>query len=348
MVPPERPDDLTGRRAALVTGGTGFVGSHIADALAANGWSVRILDVSPPTRTLTLAQEFVHADIRDQSAMRSAVAGCEVVVDNAALVPVTRATPAEYRSVNVDGCRTTLDAARAEGAYVVHVSSTSIFGSPEDLPVTEDTPLRPFEPYGASKAEAELVVQNERDNGLEVASLRPRAVLGRGRLGVFEFMFARIRANKRVPLFGSGSSVIQMCDARDFSAALIAAIERRANGNYNIGAADYGTVREDMQALIERVNSRSRLQPVPIWLIRATLQALDAVNRSPFTQWHWHAAAFPFYSALEKARSELDWSPRYSNVDALENAYMQYLTGAVGQSPQGRPLRGLIGRLLRG
>src|SRR5215217_7047936 len=96
---------------ALVTGGTGFTGSHLANALASAGWEVRTLDVNPPPPGT--GHDFVQADTRDAAAMRRAVDGCEVVVENAALVPVTRSSEAEYRSVNVDGCRTTLDAAEA-------------------------------------------------------------------------------------------------------------------------------------------------------------------------------------------------------------------------------------------
>ena len=77
--------------------------------------------------------EFVRADVRDRDAMRRAAPGCDVVVDNAALVPVTRSTAQGFRSVNLDGCKATLDAARAAGAYVVHVSSSSIYGMPDRI-----------------------------------------------------------------------------------------------------------------------------------------------------------------------------------------------------------------------
>ncbi|HEU0023950.1 MAG TPA: NAD-dependent epimerase/dehydratase family protein, partial [Thermoleophilaceae bacterium] len=159
---------------ALVTGGAGFTGSHIADTLAEAGWSVRTLDVNPPAPGRGPSHEFVQADTRDAAAMREAVRGCEVVVENAALVPITRSSPAEYRSVNVDGCRTTLDAAEAEGAYVVRLSSCSIYGIPRVVPAPVDTPFAPFEPYGRSKAEAERLVAERRRAGLAISSFRPR------------------------------------------------------------------------------------------------------------------------------------------------------------------------------
>jgi nucleoside-diphosphate-sugar epimerase len=333
---------------ALVTGGTGFLGFHIARALGDAGWDVRLLDVHAPAGPLDAGQEFVLADVRDAAAMREAVDGCDVVVDNAALVPVTRSTAQEFRSVNVDGCATTLAAAREAGAYVVHVSSSAIYGKPREMPVTEDTPLDPFEPYGSSKAEAERLMHRERANGLPVASLRSRALLGRGRLGLFELVFSRIRQGRRVPLFGSGRNLLQMCDARDFGAAVVACIEREATGDYNIGAADFATPREDLEALIERVGSTARLQPVPVWAIRAVLQPLALAGRSPFTAWHWHASAATFHASVERAERELGWRPQFSNVDALEHAYHEYLAGTAGGSAHSAPLSGALARALRG
>lgn len=333
---------------ALVTGGTGFLGAHLANALAEAGYEVRTLDVNPPERPG--AHEFIRADVRDAEAVRAAAHGCDVVVDNAALVPVTRASEAEYRSVNVEGCRATLDAAAEAGAYVLHISSSAIYGVPRELPVTTHTPLAPFEPYGRSKAEAERLVEARRGDGLTVGSLRPRTLLGEGRLGLFDVIFARIRAGRRVPLFGSGANRVQMCDVDDFSAAALAAIERRANSDYNIGSAGFGTVREDLEGLIARVGSRSRLQPVPVWAIRAVLQPLDAVGRSPFNEWHWRSAPESFHFDISKARDELGWRPARTNVDALENAYAHYVerAGDAGASAHRRPLGGLLARLLRG
>jgi nucleoside-diphosphate-sugar epimerase len=335
---------------ALVTGGTGFLGSHLARSLLGAGWEVRALDVHPPTAELAREVEFVEADVRDAEAVGRAASGCEVVVDNAALVPVTRSTREEFRSVNVDGCRNTLDAARAQGAYALHVSSSSIYGVPHELPVTEATPLRPFEPYGESKAAAEQVVRRERERGLVVASLRSRALVGEGRLGLFEVVFRRVRAGKRIPLFGNGDIRIQLCDAEDFCRAALACIERRASGDYNVGSSRFGTVRQDLEALIAHAGTGARLQPIPVWAIRAVLRPLHLVGKSPLSEWHWVSPATPFYADVTKAMQELGWLPRRSNAEALAGAYDLWLATPedVGASGHRRPLGGAVGRLLRG
>jgi nucleoside-diphosphate-sugar epimerase len=333
----------------LVTGGTGFLGSHLVKALVGAGHDVRALDVNPPRRPAA-DYEYVEADVRDADAVLKAARGCDVVVDNAALVPVTRSTADEFREVNVGGCLNALDAARAEGAYVVHVSSSSIYGVPDRLPVTEDTPLRPFESYGESKAQAERVVHAERERGLPIASLRSRALVGEGRLGLFEIVFRRIRDGRRVPMFGSGDVRIQMCDAEDFAAAALAAIERRADGDYNVAAAEFGTVREDLEKLIAHAGTGARLQPVPVAVIKAVLLPLGAFGRSPLTKWHWVSSATSFWCDLGRARDELGWTPRRSNAEALANAYDVWLAAPenVGESGHTRPLQGALARLLRG
>jgi nucleoside-diphosphate-sugar epimerase len=294
--------------------------------------------------------EFVRADVRDAAAMRKAVEDVDVVVDNAALVPVTRSDPQTYNSVNIDGCRTTLEAARKRDVYCLHVSSSAIYGVPKELPITPKTPLNPFEPYGESKARADVLVSEQRRRGQTVASLRPRTLLGEGRLGIFDVIFARIRAGKRVPMFGSGRNKVQMSDVEDFCSAALAAIRLNANDDYNVGAEVFGTVREDLGALIRAVGSESKLMGVPTVAIRAVLQPLDLVGRSPFNKWHWQSAPKPFYFDVTKTKQELQWEPRYSNAQALIRAYEHYLARpeATSASAHRRPLEGGLAKVLRG
>lgn len=320
----------------LVTGADGFAGRHLCRAFGERGWDVLATDVD------TL-------DVRDAPAVRRAAEGCDVVVDNAALVPVTRSSLEEYRAVNVAGSANTLAAAREAGAYAVHISSSAIYGVPLELPVSRTTPLAPFEPYGRSKAEAEQGVERERDRGLEVASLRPRTLLGPGRLGLFDVIFARVRAGKRVPMFGRGENKVQMLDVADFCDAVLLAVEKRANADYNCGAAEFGTVREDLGALIEHAGTGARLVGVPTPVIKAVLRPAALVGLSPFSEWHWRSAPAPFYFDITAAREELGWQPRHSNAAALAAAYEAWLERThEGTSVHGRPLAGPLARALRG
>lgn len=336
---------------ALVTGSAGFLGSHLVRTLARAGYEVRGLDVIAPGSGGPVGHEFFEGDVRDADAVRRAARGCEVVVDNAALVPVSRSSLDEYRDVNVRGCSNTVSAAEAEGAYLLHISSSAIYGVPKRLPVTLDSPIAPIETYGQSKAEAEELVDSRRSDEFPIASLRPRALLGPGRLGIFDLMFSRIAAGKRVPLLGAQNTV-QLCHVDDFCAAALLAIEQRSNGTYNIAAEEFSpTIREDLEAMIAQVGTGARVVPIPVIAARALLPPLAGLGLLSFTAWHWRAAPAPFWCEVSAARRELGWAPRHSNIGALLDSYEHYIGRSAPDnegSLHSRPLGGLAARLMRG
>jgi nucleoside-diphosphate-sugar epimerase len=335
---------------ALVTGGDGFLGAYLADALEAAGWETRTLDLRFPSGPGSTRREQIEADVRDADAVSRAAKGVDVVVNNAALVPVARASRREYFDVNVGGTENALRAAAGSGAYVLHISSTAIYGIPRELPIRRSTPFAALDTYGQSKLAAEEAVDRARAAGQTVGLLRPRTLVGRGRLGLFDIVFARVRAGRRVPMFGQGHNRVQLCAVEDFCAAAVAAIDRRSPDSFNIGASTYGTVREDIAALIAAAATGARIQPVPAWAIRSVLQPLDAIGRSPFTPWHYRVGPVDFYCDIADAVRELEWHPRYSNVDTLTAAYRDYGTdaGESGDSAHRRALGGGFARVLRG
>jgi nucleoside-diphosphate-sugar epimerase len=335
---------------AMVTGGGGFLGSYLADALEGAGWETRTLDVQFPSGADSKDREQIEADVRDADAVSRAARGVDVVVSNAALVPVTGASRREHFDVNVGGTENALRAAALSGAYVLHISSTAIYGIPRELPITRATPFAALDAYAHSKAAAEEAVGRARVAGQIVGVLRPRTLVGRGRLGLFDIIFARVRSGRAVPVFGRGENRVQLCAVEDFCSAAIAALEQRSPDSFNIGAAVYGTVREDIGALIAAAETNARIQPVPAWAIRAVLQPLDVIGRSPFTPWHYRVGPVSFYCDIADAHRELEWHPRYSNVETLIAAYRDYEadSGATGDSAHRRALAGVFARVLRG
>jgi len=334
----------------LITGGSGFLGSYLATALESSGWEVRVLDVYFPGDQMSADREQIRADVRDVPAVSRAARGVDVIVSNAALVPVSRASTRDHFEVNVGGTETVLRAAAESGAYLLHISSTAIYGVPRQLPIRASTPFAPLDPYGRSKLAAEQAVDLARAHGQTVGLLRPRTLVGRGRLGLFDIIFARVRAGRRVPVFGDGSNIEQLCDVEDFCAAALSAIERRTGGSFNIGALEYGTVREDIDALIASAATGARVQSIPSWMIRCVLQPLDLLGMSPFTAWHYRVGPASFYCDLSDAIRELGWRPRRSNVDTLIEAYRAYIagTGVDGGSAHRKALGGGLARVLRG
>ena len=154
----------SGARRALVTGGAGFIGSHLVAGLVAEGWDVRVFDDLSSGREANLAEvgggvELIRGDVRDEQALARAADGIEVVFHQAALasVPLSVAEPLRTHSVNVDGTLHVLEAARRAGVRrVVFAASSSAYGDGEELPKLETMPANPVSPYALQKHAGEL------------------------------------------------------------------------------------------------------------------------------------------------------------------------------------------------
>jgi nucleoside-diphosphate-sugar epimerase len=168
-------------RLALVTGGAGFIGSHVVDGLLEQGWTVRVLDDLSSGREANLAAAgervgFLRGDILDPGTLERAVAGVEVVFHQAAVpsVPVSLEEPVRTNAVNVDGTLAVLEAARRAGVRrVVYAASSSAYGETEKLPKVEDMPADPLSPYALQKYAGEVYCRlYTRYFGLETVALR--------------------------------------------------------------------------------------------------------------------------------------------------------------------------------
>ncbi|MBU2610251.1 MAG: SDR family oxidoreductase [Chloroflexi bacterium] len=146
-------------RQYLVTGGAGFIGSHIVQALLEGGNAVRVLDNFSTGRRENLQEmegrlEVLEGDLRDPARVRQAVQGVEVIFHEAAFVsnPKSLQEPQSCFEVNVQGTVTLFEAARLAGVQrIVLASSAAVYGDSRTLPLSEDTPLQPLSPYAASK-----------------------------------------------------------------------------------------------------------------------------------------------------------------------------------------------------
>src|SRR6478672_1676829 len=249
-----------------ISGGAGFLGLHLARRLVADGHEVRTLDLAPLDNAgLEAAVEELRGDIRSAADCRRLVEGADVLVHAAAALPI-QASRDSIRSVNVGGTATLL-AAASEAAVRRHVlvSSTAVYGIPKVHPIYEDSPLVGVGWYGESKIEAEEVTRDFGRRGLEFAIVRPKTFVGPERLGVFEILFDWIREGRRIYVLGNGHNRYQLLAVEDLVDALVRATDAPgvAGEALNVGAGEFGTVRSDLEALIEHAGSRSRLRPVP-------------------------------------------------------------------------------------
>jgi nucleoside-diphosphate-sugar epimerase len=313
------------------------VGIALVRRLLAAGNQVVIYDVrEPEAPELEGDVEFVRGDVRDAASLRLAARGIDRFFHLAALVPLTRAGRA-FWEVNVRGTENAIDAACAVSAqHFVHLSSCAIYGVPRQLPVREDTPPSPLGKYAASKLAGERVALGARRRGLRVAVVRPRTVIGPGRLGILDLLFDWIRRGRPILLPGSGRALFQLVSNRDLAEAMVLASAAKADGEFNVGADRFATLREDLDEVARRVGSSSRVVGVPAGLARAGLQLLDWLRLSPLVDWHYKIIDKEFWFDNERPRNELGWRPIDSNVEMLCQAYEWYRGHFAGLGPGSR------------
>lgn len=220
---------------ALITGGCGFIGSHVVRAFLDDGWRVTNLDkltyAANPTNLESVAGHpgytFVQGDLCDPALLRGLVSGMDLVLNFAAETHVDRSLldPAVFARTDVEGVVCLLEAIRADGrAALVHMSTDEVFGSlPAPVEANEEHPFAPGSPYSASKAAAELMIHAYCETyGLPVTVLRACNVFGPNQhLEKFIPLFiTRALAGEEMPLYGDGLQEREWLHVEDLVAAV--------------------------------------------------------------------------------------------------------------------------------
>lgn len=321
----------------LVTGGAGYFGEVLSQALLAKGIKLRVFDLNAPGFAHQNL-EFAQGDIRDSAAVAAACRDIEVIYHNVAQVPLAK-NKHLFWSVNSDGTRILLEQARKSGVRkLVYTSSSAVFGAPARNPVTEDTPPMPAEDYGRAKLAGEELCRTSAEAGLDVTIIRPRTILGHGRLGVAQILFEWIRQGHDVPVFDAGKNIYQFVHADDLASACIAAADRKGFAVYNIGARKFATMAETLAAVIRHAGSGSRLRSVPIGPAQFMMKVMEKIGASPLGPYHALMYGRSLYFDVAKAERELGWAPRYGNQEMICESYDWYVRNRekLVKSSQGR------------
>ncbi|HYE50515.1 MAG TPA: NAD-dependent epimerase/dehydratase family protein [Azospirillaceae bacterium] len=238
----------------VVTGGAGFIGSHLVDALLAEGRSVLAVDNLAVGRRANLAQHegnprfrFAEAHVADRGAMRELLAGAERVFHMAALADIVPSVqePEAYFDANVNGCYAVAEAARAAGVKrLMYAASSSCYGIPDVYPTPETAPIDPRYPYALTKNLGEQVLLHwAKLYGLPVTSLRlfnvygPRARTSGTYGAVFGVFLAQKLAGKPLTVVGDGTQTRDFTFVSDVVSAFLTAAEKgRVGGIYNVGS----------------------------------------------------------------------------------------------------------------
>jgi len=264
----------------LVTGGAGFIGSHIVDRLVEEGYAVRVIDNLSSGRPENLAQHrgnpqvvVVVGDLKKPEDALRAVEGVEAVFHYAANpeVRVSTTNPEVHFNENVVATFNLLETMRRKGVKeIVFASSSSVYGEPEEVPVGEDAPLRPVSVYGASKAACEnLIHAYSKLYGIRAVTLRYANVVGpRLRHGVtWDFLNKLLKNPTELEILGDGKQTRSYVYIDDAVEATIVAWRRTETSYevFNIASGDWITVDEVAEEVIKAMglnNVKKTYKPV--------------------------------------------------------------------------------------
>lgn len=308
----------------LVTGGAGYFGTLLVDQLVKAGEKVRILDVHDAD--LPSGVEKVRADVRDAAAVEKACEGVEVIHHNVALVPLAKDNEAFF-SVNEGGMKNVLEAAKKQKVRkIVSMSSSAVYGAPDRNPVDDQTPLRPGEDYGRAKLAAEdLCRRYAKTEGLDITIIRPRTIMGHGRLGIMQILFEWLRKGRNIPVLGRGDNLYQFVHADDLASACLKAAERSGSATYNVGAEKFSTMRDTLEALCRHADTGSRVVSVPAAPATSMMKVTSRLGMSPLGAYHALMYGKAMYFDVSRTKSELGWSAKFSNEEMFFDSYDWYL-----------------------
>ena len=231
-----------------VTGGAGFVGSHLVNYLIKEGHSISVIDNLSYGKKQNLAEvydqiKFYQEDIRDFEALKKILKNVDGVFHQAALTVVQDSLkkPQEYQDVNVSGTENIFKLAKEHGLKVVFASSSSVYGHKENMPIRENAERKPINPYGKTKLDDEYLFEKYSNLGVSIIGLRYFNIFGKGQTlaysGVITKFLDRIRESKPPIIFGDGSQIRDFVFVGDVVRANLTCMNNKSsNFLINIGS----------------------------------------------------------------------------------------------------------------
>jgi len=256
----------------IVTGGAGFIGSHLTKYLIKKGHTVSVIDNLRRGNFDNLREikdqiDFQEIDILDYEKMKNVVKNADGIFHQAALgsVPQSFKEPEEYHRVNAIGTENVLKLAKEFGFKVVYASSSSVYGNQDKFPIKEDAEKKPLNPYGKSKLESEQFAKKYLDFGVKVIGLRYFNVFGIGQnpnyAGVVPNFIERLVQHKPPIIYGDGNQLRNYTFVDDVVEANILAFENKIEHAFiNIATGVMTSVKELAEIMI-RLSGLS-LEPI--------------------------------------------------------------------------------------
>lgn len=330
---------------SLVAGGCGYFGHELVKALINEGHTVSVFDLQAPSNPISGVTYFI-GNVLDQAALNEALQNVDILFHSIAKVPLSR-NDKLFRTVNIHGTDNLLKAAKINGVKkFVYTSSSAVYGIPKKNPVLEMDATIPIESYGRAKLEGEKICLEYVKNGLDVTIIRPRTIIGGGRLGIFGILFKWVSQGLNLFVFDGGNNVYQFVDVRDLATAEIAASKEIGPQIYNVGSEKFGTMKQTLQSLADHAKTGSIVVSLPKRIVSQPMKFLSKIRLAPFAEYHWKMYSESLYFDCSKIQNRLGWSAEYSVSQSIIDSYENYLANKessfTGSDHQTVPKEGVI------
>lgn len=326
----------------LVTGGTGFIGSHLVEKLLEQGRQVRVLALKKPfgpieVENLKIIKEkgakVVYGDLRDPQSLRPAVEGVSSIFHSAAISRPMRISTRLYYQVNRDGTKNILEAAREAGVKkFVHISSVSVLGgSPDGHPLSEEEYQPEVSHYALSKKEGEnLALRYYWQYGLPVVVIRPCLIYG-PRCLVRLIMFRYVKKGL-FPIFNGGRAKMEFCYVKNLVEAILLAEKNDdvVGEVFNITDGQSYEIGEVLRTIAGELNVRPPFLRIPVWMGKAAGYGMEGISKvigiyPPFsrTAAKWMSKTGSVYDCSQ-AKKLLGYNPPYSLREGIKETIDWY------------------------
>lgn len=311
----------------LITGGSGYLGNRIALKFLDNGHEIVNVDLF---NNLSKHEKlnFVKTDILDFEKLSKVFEDnkFDLIIHNAAKVPISKLKKS-YFDINVVGTENILKLFdKFNINKLIYISSSAVYGIPEIVPVKENDIRKPLEKYGYSKKIAEdRCIEHMNKKNKNIIILRPRTILGEDRMGIFSILFFWVSLGLKVPVLNDGKNNYQFVDVRDFVDATYLAAFSNFTGSLNIGGDQFCSMREILEHLINKVDSKSLVKNVDKNYLVAIARFFSRLNIIPLKEYHFAAYGKDIYFDISLAKKQLSWSPKFSNKESIEHSYNLYI-----------------------
>lgn len=294
-------------RRAVITGGAGFIGSHIAQSLIENGVRVTVLDDLSMGKKANIpaGAKFIRGDIMDSGALAKAFAGADVLFHEAARVSIRNSVkePLDDAQINFLGTLKAVEAARKfKIRKIVYASSMAVYGDAVKLPIAESHPTEPASPYGIAKLAGEKYVLHMGEQyGIDAVALRYFNTFGTRQtltpyVGVITIFINALLAGKTPTIFGSGNQVRDFVSVLDIAGANMLAMKKPVKGTFNVGTGKGISVNGVAKLLIRRINPKLKIKHGPLQAGEPSSSIAD----------------------ISRARKVLGYKPRWTLEDKID------------------------------